>query len=360
MALPDNPLTRSEQYLNRTATGGGTIPDEPYTRVEKYLAYIAGDDVTLPDFPITRMEQYLDYIAQNGGGGVDPESITLVTLNVNQNGTTNAPSGKAYNKVVASVPNSYAAGDEGKVVSSGALVSQTNETVTENGTVDTTTIKQVTVNVPTGGAEPTGTKNITISQNGTTSVIVAGYESADIAVNVPNSYTSSDEGKVVSNGSLVAQTSQNITENGTVDTTTINSVTVNVPTGGGDPNVIVYEFTPVSDIAPSQSVSFNVGAVNAKIVAFSLAAKNFPAQNPPSGQWYFLNGYGVGADLTSVGAVNGASVSILRADGTLGSGTSGEFNFNASTGILTLLPQYGRYVAGEEYRFVLQIGGVNT
>ena len=34
MALPDEPLTRSEQYLNRTATGSGTIPDEPLTRME--------------------------------------------------------------------------------------------------------------------------------------------------------------------------------------------------------------------------------------------------------------------------------------------------------------------------------------
>lgn len=41
MALPDEPLTRTEQYLNRTATGSGTIPDEPLTRVEQYLAYIA-------------------------------------------------------------------------------------------------------------------------------------------------------------------------------------------------------------------------------------------------------------------------------------------------------------------------------
>ena len=34
MALPDETLTRSEQYLNRTATGSGTIPDEPLTRME--------------------------------------------------------------------------------------------------------------------------------------------------------------------------------------------------------------------------------------------------------------------------------------------------------------------------------------
>lgn len=106
MALPDVPLTRSEQYLNRAATGSGTIPDEPLTRVEMYLNKIATGSGNTPEEPLTRMEQYLDYIAKNGGdgGGVDPESITLVTLNVNQNGTTNAPSGTAYNKVVVTIP----------------------------------------------------------------------------------------------------------------------------------------------------------------------------------------------------------------------------------------------------------------
>ncbi len=85
------------------------------------------------------------------GGGVDPESITLETLNVSQNGTTNAPSGKAYNKVVAAVPNTYGASDEGKVVSNGALVSQTaHAEVTQNGTIDTTLNNSVTVNVPDG------------------------------------------------------------------------------------------------------------------------------------------------------------------------------------------------------------------
>lgn len=149
MAIPNEPLTRAEQYLNRTATGSGTIPDEPLTRVEMYLNKIATGEGDVPEQPLTRMEQYLDYIAENGGGGVDPESITLRTLNVAENGTTNAPSGTAYNKVVANVPNTYAAGDDGKVVSNGALVSQTaHAEVTENGTIDTTLNNSVVVAIP--------------------------------------------------------------------------------------------------------------------------------------------------------------------------------------------------------------------
>lgn len=80
MALPDSPLTRSEEYLNNIATGGGTIPDEPLTRVEQYLAKIAGEDVTVPDVPYTRIEQYLDYIAKNGssgGGGSDLSAVDV-------------------------------------------------------------------------------------------------------------------------------------------------------------------------------------------------------------------------------------------------------------------------------------------
>lgn len=80
-----------------------------------------------------------------------------------------------------------------------------------------------------GGITPSGTKSIT--SNGT-GIDVASYAYADVTV--PNSYAAGDEGKVVSNGALVAQTSDSVTTNGTVDTTLINSLTVNVSGGGGN------------------------------------------------------------------------------------------------------------------------------
>lgn len=76
--------------------------------------------------------------------------------------------------------------------------------------------------IPTGGITPTGTINIT--QNGTADV--TQYASA--AVNVPNSYAAGDEGKVVQNGALVAQSSETVTQNGTYDTTTNDEVVVSV------------------------------------------------------------------------------------------------------------------------------------
>ena len=53
-----------------------------------------------------------------------------------------------------------------------------------------------------------------------------GYSSVN--VDVPNTYLLSDEGKVVSNGTLVSQTSSSVTQNGVVDTTLIDSINVSV------------------------------------------------------------------------------------------------------------------------------------
>lgn len=95
------------------------------------------------------MSKYFDILAylmgkQAGGGGGD---ITVESKSFSANGTYTAPSGKAYSPVTVYVPNSYAAGDEGKVVYNGQLVAQGSDTVTQNGPVDTTLINSLVVNV---------------------------------------------------------------------------------------------------------------------------------------------------------------------------------------------------------------------
>jgi hypothetical protein len=109
----------------------------------------------------------------------------------------------------------------------------------------------------TEGSTPTGTKQISITSNGTTTEDVTNYASTEINVNVPNSYSQSDEGKVVSNGALVAQTSDTVTQNGTVDTTLINSLTVNV--GSVPPTPVPSEYQEVEYIVCGEQCYFNLG-----------------------------------------------------------------------------------------------------
>lgn len=88
-----------------------------------------------------RLDSGLNWVEEgedNDGGGTAP-SVIIQSLTVTQNGTSTAPQGRAYSPVIVNVANSYAAGDEGKVVSGGALIAQTaHATVTEDGTIDTT------------------------------------------------------------------------------------------------------------------------------------------------------------------------------------------------------------------------------
>lgn len=162
--------------------------DPPQSRAEQILM---GEDV----IPQSRLEELLletnvnpqSRIEDLLNEDVDPGSIVLINKNITENGTYNAASDNAdgYKRVVANVPNTYAASDEGKVVSNGALVSQTEHAeVTANGTIDTTLNNRVVVNVPQGSI-PTGTKQISISQNGTTMEDVAAYANAEITVAVP-------------------------------------------------------------------------------------------------------------------------------------------------------------------------------
>lgn len=118
-------------------------------------------------------------------------------------------------------------------ISGGGITPTGTKTInlTQNGTTteDVTIYANAQVNVNVPSVTPTGTKQVSITQNGTTTEDVTNYASAEITANVPNSYSASDEGKVVDNGELVSQTSQNVTENGTYDTTTNDEVVVSVP-----------------------------------------------------------------------------------------------------------------------------------
>lgn len=109
-------------------------------------------DTTLTDAVQTLVDGY----GQGGGS-----SITVEPLTVTSNGTQTAPSGKAYSPV--------------------------------------------TVNVP----QPSGTKNITISQNGTTTENVKNYASASISTNVQPTKIIDKNGKL---SNIIAGTQSEFSE----------------------------------------------------------------------------------------------------------------------------------------------------
>lgn len=245
--------------INAQAIGGGSTPapvliDKTITANGEYDP--ADDDA----------DGYSSVSVEVSGGS------TLTTKSVTTNGTYKASDDSAdgYSKVTVNVANSYAEGDEGKVVSNGALVSQTSDTATQNGEYDTTLINSFTVDVE-GGSATLITKSI--SANGT---YAASDDNADgyssVTVSVANSYTQADEGKVVSSGALVSQTTDSATTNGTVDTTTISSLTVNVPNtyAAGDEGKVVSNGALVAQSSSSTSTNGTVDTTLINSLAISV------------------------------------------------------------------------------------------
>ena len=212
------------------------------------------------------------------GGEITPTGTKEIS--VTQNGTTNTNVTYYANaKVVANVPNTYAAADEGKVVQDGDLEAQTTATFQANDTYDTTTIKQVTVDVPASAVD---SGYVYITENDTVDVV--GYAQAVVAV--PNTYTASDEGKVVDDGELVSQGSATYTINSTYDTTKIKSVTVNV-SGGGSPTLQTksVSYTPSESQQTAQvtadegydalqEVDITVGAISSTYVGSGITRRD--------------------------------------------------------------------------------------
>ena len=232
----------------------------------------------------------LKYTSPGGGGS------TLITKNISANGTYNASSDSA---------DGYS---------------------------------QVTVAVPASAVD-SGTKNI--NTNGTHDVI--GYASA--SVSVPNSYSAGDEGKVVSNGALVAQTSDTVTTNDTYDTTLINSLTVNVSGGGGSSAISLLDTITV----PSNTRAVNVDLSDYQDYNFFFVYIDIEI---PSGDWLYVvkNGSSESGGNYGQSAVNHTGIAAMQinipptADG-VQSGTRARANFSLTSGAMTNLYLYAYTVS---------------
>lgn len=134
-------------------------------------------------------------------GGGEP---VLEPLSVTANGDYTPEAGvDGFDEVHVSVPNSYSASDEGKVVNNGALVAQTARAsqLTQNGTYDTTLNDEVTVNVPGSSAV---VQPLNVIQNGTYNPPsgVDGY--APVTVNVSGGLTPITITPIINNASYIA------------------------------------------------------------------------------------------------------------------------------------------------------------
>lgn len=205
---------------------------------------------------------------EGGGGGGGGEAV-LIDKTITANGTYRASADGAdgYKKVIVDVSASpdlqsktvtisengttTVTPDTGKDGLSSVLIDVDVSPVLQSKSVSITSNGTTTVSPDSGKdglSSVTVTANVnpplmsaerTITANGSTTVMppsgAYGLSAVLINTEVPNSYAAADEGKVVSNGALVAQSSDSTTANGTFDTTLINSFTVNVSGGGGTP-----------------------------------------------------------------------------------------------------------------------------
>lgn len=186
---------------------------------------------------------YAEAAGKDVAGGSATTPATEITANpsisVDANGLITAGVSKTQSITPTVVEGYVENGTAGNVSVSGSATSQLP---TDNGSEVTPSTQEQTLNlsgkfmkgnvkvkkIPSEYVVPSGTKNITANGNAQD---VKSYEKVNVSV--PNTYAAGDEGKVVSNGALVAQTTDTVTDNGTYNTTIKNQITVAIPSASG-------------------------------------------------------------------------------------------------------------------------------
>lgn len=165
-----------------------------------------------------------------------------------------------------------------------------------------------------------------------------GKAYSPVTVAVPNSYSAADEGKVVSNGELVSQTSDTVTANDTYDTTLINSLTVNVSGGASG------TFSPAENLR-SITLSDCVGKKNIAIWPITSIVVISSSERTHYGDMW-IDGLG----LMVVGSTNSAGTSWSLVAG------STQSSWDSATGTMTIVTgataaSGGYYASGMTYGY---------
>lgn len=232
----------------KTAIEGKGVTVPAATKLDGYADLVddiqaGGTEINNQDKSVTPTESQQTVTADSGYTGLGTVTVGAIDSNyVGSNITRRTANDLTASGAFVNVPRGYYEMDSSRSVPiiTGAKPTAEKGTVSNHGVWVTPSITYAEGYIQAGTKSGTavrveaselvsGTKQI--NANGS-DIDVTDYESVDVSV--PNSYTASDEGKVVSNGALVAQGSQTITENGTYDTTLVDDVTVNVSGGGGN------------------------------------------------------------------------------------------------------------------------------
>lgn len=157
-------------------------------------------------------------------------------------------------------------------------------------------------------------QNKTINVNGNV-VADSGYDAlgtVTVDIGIINSYSASDEGKVVSNGELIGQASSFYSENGIYDTTLIDEIELSVSIAE-DPQVRMLIDGTISSLYESRITELSTfrrflacsNLTTLELPACEIVREYFPGSIAPLAAWYTEKG-----DLTTIILQNCRSIGV--------------------------------------------------
>lgn len=226
--------------LNDSVVDLNTV-DDGLIDLDVVMATGGGSEIRNQDKTVVPTESEQSVTADAGYTGLGTVTVEAIDSEyVGSDVPRKSSSDLTASGATVNVPAGYYSASASKAVASGTEGTPTaTKGAVSNHAVSVTPSVTNSAGYINGGTKTGSAVSVSASElvSGTKSISANGTEDvtnyASVSVAVQNSYSASDEGKVVDNGSLVSQTSDTVTQNDTYDTTLINSLTVNVSGGGG-------------------------------------------------------------------------------------------------------------------------------